>query len=194
MRQLKSSSIPLLLLFMAAFLSACESGTGDDDDDSSGDGLGDSVEHYFGNSVATGITADWAMTTPYLVRRTLFPTESRIVEELFNTQDGSSYVVEMDVDADANTFTLAFADGSYTGSGTLTGSAWAWTGWESTSTALDGSIVESTDTLTAQQLTVSKLGRDTSGAPEWSAEELFAVIDEAEWQQHFDALPEAPSE
>jgi len=56
----------------------------------------------------------------------------------------------------------------------------------------DGSTLESTDTLTAQYLTVSKLGRDPSGEPEWSAGESYAVIGEAEWQERFDALPAPP--
>ena len=191
------SSLAALLVTAASLLAACAPGAGeggDDDDDSSGAVLGDTVEHYFGDSTASGITDDWALTTSYLVRRSLFPTESRITEELYNTGDGSAFLVEMEVDVAASTFTLAFADGSYTGSGTLTGSAWAWTGWASTSTALDGSTVESTDTLTAQQLVVTKIGRDASGAPEWSAGEVFSVIEEAEWQERFAELPDSSSQ
>ncbi len=150
------------------------------------------MEYYFGSSTAVGISEDWSFTTTYPIRRSLFPTELRITEELFNTEQGNVISVQLDVDATTNTLTLTFDDDSYTGSGTLTGSSWAWTEWASLSTATDSSTVESTDTLSAQYLTVSKLGRGPSGEPEWSAEESFAVIEEAEWQQRFDALPSPP--
>jgi hypothetical protein len=184
----RSLFFSLLALSLLLALPACSSGV--DDDDSGGDALEDTVEYYFGSSTAAGISEDWSFTTTYLVRRSLFPTESRIAEELFNTEYGTVFSVDLDVDVTTNTFTLTFDDGSYTGSGTLTGSPWAWTEWASLSTATDGSTVEPTDTLTAQYLTVSKLGRDPSGEPEWSAGESFAVIGEAEWQERFDALPE----
>jgi hypothetical protein len=165
----------------------------DDDDDSSAGLVEDRVELYFGSATATGIGADWSSTTPFLLRRSLFPSESRIVEELFNVENGTLVELELEVDVAANTFSLHFADGTYTGTGTLTGNAWEWNGWTSLSThVVDGSTVESTDTLTAQYLTVSKLGRDASGVPQWSAGESFAVIHEAEWQERFDALPEPP--
>ena len=189
---------PLIALFVLGLttgLPACSSEpvANDDDDDSSAGLFEDRVELYFGSSTATGITEQWSFTTPYLVRRSLFPSDSLIVEELFNTDDGTLFEVELEVDAASNTFSLHFADGTYTGAGTLTGNAWAWNAWASVATQVeDGSTVESTDTLTAQYLTVSKLGRDASGVPQWSAGESFAVIDEAEWQQRFDALPALP--
>jgi hypothetical protein len=192
-RRLLLSLLALGLLFA---LPACDASDDDDasgdDDDSSGGALGDTVEYYFGSSTAFGLSKDWSFTTTYLVRRSLFPTESRMTEELFNTEQGTGFSVDLDVDVPANTFTLTFDDESYTGSGTLVGSPWAWTEWASLSTATDGSTVESTDTLTAQYLTVSKLGRDPSGEPEWSAGESYAVIGEAEWQERFDALPDPP--
>ena len=193
----RSLFFSLLALSLMSALPACSSGVDDDDaaaddDDSSGGAFEDTVEYYLGSSSVFGLSEDWSFTTTYLVRRSLFPAESRITEELFDTEEGTVVSVELDVDEPMNTFTLTFDDESYTGSGTLSGSPWAWTGWESLSTATDGSTVESTDTLTAQYLTVSKLGRDPSGQPEWSAGESFAVIEEAEWQERFDALPGSP--
>jgi hypothetical protein len=186
----------LFALSLATVLPACSServGDNDENEDSSEDLPEDRVEFYFGDSTVSGIGADWILTNSYLVRRSLFPTDSLIVEELFNVEDGVLLEVIAEVDVDANTFSLYFADGTYTGTGTLTGTSWDWDGWTSLSTHVkNGSTVEATDTLTDQYLTVSKLGRDASGVPEWSAGESFAVIDEAEWQQRFDALPQPP--
>ena len=164
---------------------------GDDDDDTGGANvLDDSIEYYFGDSTAAGVVDDWVMTTTYLVRRSLFPQESRFTEELINIADGTTHFVTMDVDAAAGTLTLAFEDGSYTGTGTLTGDPWEWTGWQTTSTAQeDGSTVESTDTLSADELVVDKLGKDPSGADEWTAHEVFAVVAAAEWQQLRSQVP-----
>ena len=191
---------PLLLvaLLLSLSLSGCaRDGSGDDDDDD-GPPPVDMVEYYFGDSTATGVSDDWVSTSSYLVRRSLFPGESRISEELYNTGDGTAYLVELDVDVAASTFTLAFADGSYTGSGTLTGPSWAWTSWESLSTAEDGSSVASTDTLMQDpelgpRLVVSKLGYTTAGDLEWTAGEVFTAIDESEWNDRFGSLPEPSS-
>jgi len=196
MPRLPWTAATLLSATLMLALSACApAGSGDDDDD--GPPPSDLVEHYFGDSTASGATDDWVFTSSYLVRRSLFPGESRITEELYNTGDATSYVVDLDVDAAAGTFTLAFADGSYTGAGTLTGPAWAWTSWESLSTAQDGSSVSSTDTLMEDpslgpRLVVSKLGYTASGDLDWTAGEVFTAIDESEWNERFAALP-APS-
>jgi hypothetical protein len=182
-----------MLAVLGWALGACVP-AGGDDDDSSGPLPADSVEYYFGTSTTSGVTGNWTETNTYLVRRSLFPADSRITEELYDTGDGTDILVEMEVDAAAGTFTLAFANGSYTGTGTLTGEAWAWMEWESISTAADGSTVQSNDTLMddpalGTRLVVSKMGRDAAGILDWTAGEVFTEISESEWLERFAEVP-----
>ena len=185
----------VMLAALGWLLGACVP-AGADDDDSSGPVPADSVEYYFGTSTISGVTANWTETNTYLVRRSLFPAASCITEELYDTGEGTEWLVDLVVDAAAGTFTLAFVagEGSYTGTGTLTGAAWAWTEWESISTAADGSTVQSNDSLTddpagGTRLVVSKMGRDSVGALDWTAGEVFTEIPESEWLERFAEVP-----
>lgn len=190
---IQRSSNLLMLAALGWLLGACVPGGGDDDD-SSDSAPADSVEYYFGDSTISGVTVAWTETNTYLVRRSLCPADSRITEELYDTADGTEFLVEMEVDAAAGEFTLAFANGSYTGTGTLRGEAWAWTEWESLSTDADGLTVQSNDSLNddpagGTRLVVSKMGRDAAGTLDWTAGEVFTEIPESEWLERFAEVP-----
>ena len=180
-----------LLVGIALIFWGCPSSQ-QDDDDSAQEGPADSVEYYYGDSFATlpGAPEGQETVSTYLVRRSLFPGQSRITEELIPTGGGEHYLVTMEVDAEAATLELEFQDGSYTGTGTLIGPPWAWTGWQTQSTStVDGSTVTSTDVLGETALIVDKVVRDPAGNPVLLLHEEFEVMSQSAWQEIHDQVP-----
>ena len=155
----------------------------------------DSVEYYSGASTMTGDVFAEPYTFQYLVRRSLFPSQGFIVEELWDREDPEMFRVDMTIDDNTGTLTLVFDPQGWEGTGTLTGEAWSWTGWETITEVPAGAFLEqhtvvSTDVLTTEALEVSKVATRTDGSTYWQASETFHVIDEAAFDAELAGLPQ----
>jgi len=111
--------------------------------------LHSSATCYFGPVTESGAQAagegDGEPTADLLLRRTLQPEASRIVEESvrFDRTPGARprpYTVILDVDGDA--VTLTESDQRYSGSGMLHGVPWRWDSWDLTYTLTSGIRVD----------------------------------------------------
>jgi hypothetical protein len=113
---------------------------------------------YAGTSAITSGGAVVA-TLPMIVHRTVDPSTATIVEEILQiTEQGvETYVVDLKVTGDQ--VTLTERKGVMTGTGTLTGTPWAWDAWTTTSTLNNGLTVVSTDTRDATTLKAHKEAR-----------------------------------
>jgi len=140
---------------------------------------------------ADGNWEGFAYTNRYLIRRSLLPSDGQILEELFDMDSGEAHTAELTVDADAETFTMILTseNGSWNGSGTLEGTPWEWTHWESTLDFDDGITIVSIDDLSESQLTAEKTGTDSDGEVMYTSSEVFDVIDVDSWEAAFAELP-----
>ena len=170
------------LLLGLAGLAAC----GDKGDDSGETALPDPWTEFY--AVESDIDAGgFSFQERYWARRSVDPAASTIDEEFIAAADGTLTTTVLTVDAAAGTFSLVINDGEYTGEGTLYGEAWAWTSWESRSTATDGTYVLSEDAVTSTGIEASKVGYSTADEPEWTLTEVLTTISEADWQAGVDA-------
>jgi hypothetical protein len=107
-----------------------------------------------------------------------------IVEQVVSN-DGrrppSETVIEMLVHG--GSFTMRLGDGTPLGEGTLSGEAWRWTSWHSTSRLPGGIRVESLDSLVAGSLVARKTIFGADGALVGTTVEHFAPIDAARFAQ-----------
>lgn len=112
-----------------------------------------------------------------LVRRTIDPATSRIVEEVVEfdapqEQPPREYVLDATVDGERFTFELEGGRGE----GRLVGEPWAWTGWSSETTLADGSRVVSEDEASGRDIRFRQQVFDPTGAPVVVAEGLLNRI------------------
>ncbi len=147
-----------------------------------------SVQYYYAESVIDVDNGRYVFEETYWVRRELEPEPSTITEEFVAIADGTHTLTLLTVDAALGKFTLTINDGEYTGAGNLYGDPWAWTSWDSISTASDGSAVHSTDMVTSTGIASQKVGFGTDGLQEWTIEEVLTTVTAEEWQAGIDAV------
>jgi hypothetical protein len=118
-----------------------------------------------------------------MVRRTVDPAASRIVEEVVeydapNEEPPAERVLAATVEGDR--FTFAFEGGQ--GSGTLTGEPWLWTSWRSETVLADGMRVVSEDEASGRDIAFRQQVFDASGAPLVVVEGVLLRIQCEEWE------------
>lgn len=178
---------PLLALLATACSTPAPSDAAEADTGAGDRGLPAAWTEYY--AVESRIEAGgFTFDESYWARRLVDPAASAIDEELVATADGTVTRSALAVDAGAATFTLVINDGEYTGAGTLSGPAWAWTSWASRAEMDDGTYVESEDRVTDTGLLVDKVGYSAAGGQEWTLTDTFTTVDEATWQAGLDAL------
>lgn len=151
----------------------------------------DTLQYFVGTSHFEPATGNAGPSAPYVVRRHLSEALGTIVEDVTTTDDAGAadtYVVTWVVAADGS---CTFSDdrATFTGTGQLTGDAWAWTGWTSTSTMNDGSVtIAGTDTLTATSLHAEHAVTGSDGTFYGTQIDELPVSDEATWTSSRDAI------
>ncbi len=111
----------------------------DDDDDGTAEAPGTSlpakIACYYGELMVARPGEDETNQGALLVKLTLDPATSRMVEETWSFPLYERYVVTRDIHGAS--FTLRQDDGAFVGKGTLEGQPWIWSGWKSTTTSAD---------------------------------------------------------
>ena len=122
------------------------------------------------------------------LRRGLFPSDFRVVEDLISEDvQGQLAVYRVNVIVDGQRFTGSMEDASGTLdiSGELDGVPWDWTGWTSTGTYVDGTLLDysirSVAALTATTLTQDKRVYDSSDVLLMKINDTLSVVDEDTW-------------
>jgi hypothetical protein len=109
------------------------------------------------------------------------PAAHQILEDVVHDDAGAIKAFHVVMDVAGATFTMKEAAGGFTGSGTLTGPAWHWPSWTSTSRlAAAGLEVESHDELTPTGLVAHKQIRKDGAVVATTVDELTA-FDCAGW-------------
>jgi hypothetical protein len=171
-----------------------------DDDDADDEPPINVVDQYFAGDSTTTLASGTALAAERtLIWRRLFPDDGRIEEHVEQvTEDGVlDSTVHLVVDADG-AFSLSLTDafGTQQGSGDLTGAAWAWTAWTSTSTYVDGdragATVARTATLDDDGLLATHELLDADGDPMAATVQTLAWTDPADWHEEAEVLGEGP--
>ncbi|MDD5092624.1 MAG: hypothetical protein PHQ23_17130, partial [Candidatus Wallbacteria bacterium] len=121
------------------------------------------------------------------VKRTLDKRNGLIVEHVINLETGKEpqeYIVDMKVSG--NRFSLVARNGSFSGSGLLTGEPWNWNSWTSETLLQGGSKVVSEDGLKDGNLEVRKQFISPDGKPRVLFVESYRPLS----AEQFDALHE----
>ena len=123
-----------------------------------------------------------------LVRRTMDPDAHQIVEDVVHGDAGAVTAFHVVMAVTDATFTIRETAGGVTGTGTLTGPAWQWTSWSSTSQrTADGLEIESRHELTPTGRTAHKQVRKAGAVVATLVDEL-TTFDCAEWDTSKAAL------
>jgi len=120
-----------------------------------------------------------------LVKLTMDPTTSRMVEETWSFPLYERYVVTRDIHGAS--FTLRQDDGAFVGNGTLEGQPWIWSGWKSTTTSADKATrVESATHFQDGDLVTHERVLDADGALRVSVDQSLIEIPLDECDHMFD--------
>jgi hypothetical protein len=182
---------PTLFAF-ALPLAAC---TSDKDDSGAADDTGSEdaafleTRWYVGESQTSSPTGEpWGPAAPVLIARTLDESDGEIREHITQLDENGEvmqFEITQTVDVDAGTFSGRFSDayGTFEVAGTLTGDAWLWDAWGSTSTYADGdyagSYVSSVDARTIDAITASKDVYSPDDHHEAHIDETLTRVEEA---------------
>ena len=115
-----------------------------------------------------------------LVRRTLQPSQEKIVEEVISFDSRpevppKSFVVDMAVTG--SQFKMTERSGAFEGTGSLTGEAWKWSEWASSSRIPNGMVVTSKDTLRPGGMVAKKVVRGAEGQVLFELDEEYTTVD-----------------
>jgi hypothetical protein len=137
-----------------------------------------------------GIAIGMGQKSRTIARRVVDPAAHQIREDVSRDDKAAhgahSFHVVMDVDGDH--FSMKEIGGAFAGSGTLTGEAWKWTAWSSTSEIPNtGITVDSDDELTAKGMKATKQIHKDGKVIATTTEELES-FDCAAWDKFEAAL------
>lgn len=130
-----------------------------------------------------GVSSGAGQRVQTVARRTVDRANNQIVEDVARGDAGDVRAFHVVMAVTGNAFTLREAAGAFTGSGTLTGPAWQWTSWVSTTTQLAGGStveVESREEVTKAGLIAHKDIKKDGKVVASTTDELTA-IDCAGW-------------
>ena len=142
---------------------------------------------------------EWKVTTPEgrsvgnlvaLVKRETIPAESRIVETvlvLSSNRGEASREYVFNCAVTGASFALKEQGGAITGKGELTGRAWEWTGW-TTTTKLPGGVLQAQTSVTDRGLSASKELVGPDGLIRLKYVEDYASIDGGTYELFRDKL------
>jgi hypothetical protein len=130
-----------------------------------------------------------------LTKREIYPAESKIVETVLtlssNPREPSREFVAVSV-IEGPTFKLREKSGAFSGSGELTGKAWAWHSW-TTNERTQTAVVRSETQVTDRGLTVNKELVGLDGGVRARYKESHASIDGGTYELFHDKLvPQVP--
>ncbi|HEY2157243.1 MAG TPA: hypothetical protein VGH33_16570 [Isosphaeraceae bacterium] len=144
------------------------------------------VAYYLGESKVRNADGKPLGNLVALVKRELRPGEARIVEStlLLSSRGGEPVQEHVAVSSvKGETFTVKDQKGAFSGDGTLSGPAWAWTSWTSNTTLGGGSgTLRARSQITERGMAVDKALLAPNGAIRVTFAEDYAAIDSATYE------------
>lgn len=145
--------------------------------------IGPSIQYLSGQSTTTSPDGktEW-QTQEVLIRRTLSPSDNKIVEETW--YDKEAGVTTLLRRPDSNVFDVGDNAQSFSGTVTFSGPDWAWTSWEYAVSMSDGSgRLVGTGQSDGESWTAEKMFEDLKEQPVAAIHDDFVFIEAGEFDE-----------